>query len=103
MLRSAPPPIGFVVAPQCLSSFRFYLRKNHGVRCFEQETIERLGERETDKDRIEGPAKQIKGKIKEVSGKTLGDAKLESEGKAEQVAGKAHNMAGGLKDAVKGE
>ncbi|WP_432431223.1 CsbD family protein [Methylocella silvestris] len=56
-----------------------------------------------DKDRLAGSAKQIKGKIKEVSGKILGDAKLESEGKAEQVAGKTQNAVGGLKDTLKGE
>jgi uncharacterized protein YjbJ (UPF0337 family) len=32
-----------------------------------------------DKDRIAGSAQEIKGKIKEVAGKVLGDAKLESE------------------------
>jgi hypothetical protein len=31
-----------------------------------------------DKDRVEGSAKEIKGKTKEVAGKVLGDAKLES-------------------------
>jgi len=43
-----------------------------------------LGGNIMDKDRIEGSAKKIKGKIKEVAGKVLGDAKLESEGKADQ-------------------
>ncbi|MGA3342953.1 MAG: CsbD family protein [Methylocella sp.] len=56
-----------------------------------------------DKDRIEGSAKKIKGKIKEVAGKVLGDAKLESEGKADQEAGKVQNAVGGLKDYLKGE
>lgn len=46
--------------------------------------------------------KEIKGKIKEVAGKVLGDAKLETEGKADQVAGKVQNAAGGIKDTVKG-
>ena len=35
-----------------------------------------------------GRATEIKGKIKEVAGKVLGDAKLESEGEADQAAGK---------------
>ena len=48
-----------------------------------------------DKDRIEGSAKEIKGKIKEVAGKVLGDAKLEFEGKAGQAAGKVQNAVGG--------
>ncbi len=41
-----------------------------------------------DKDRIQGSAEQAKGKLKEVAGKITGDAKLESEGKAEKTAGK---------------
>jgi len=36
-----------------------------------------------DKDRIKGSAQQTKGKVKEVAGKLTGDAKLESEGKAD--------------------
>ena len=54
-----------------------------------------------DKDRIEGSAKQIKGSIKETIGKAVGDAKLESEGKADKIAGKVQNAIGGLKDALK--
>jgi uncharacterized protein YjbJ (UPF0337 family) len=56
-----------------------------------------------DKDRVEGSAKGIVGKIKEVAGKVLGDAKLESEGKADQVAGKVQNAVGGVKDTLKRE
>ena len=56
-----------------------------------------------DKDRVEGSAKGIVGKIKEVAGKVLGDAKLESEGKADQVAGKVQNAIGGVKDTLKRE
>jgi uncharacterized protein YjbJ (UPF0337 family) len=40
--------------------------------------------------------------IKEVAGKVLGDAKLESEGKADQAAGKVQNAVGGVKDTVLG-
>ncbi len=54
-----------------------------------------------DNDRIEGSATQIKGKVKEVAGKATGDAKLESEGKADQVAGKIQNTVGGFKDAIR--
>jgi len=54
-----------------------------------------------DKDRIQGSVEQAKGKMKEVAGKVTGDAKLESEGKTEQVAGKLQNAVGGLKDVVK--
>jgi uncharacterized protein YjbJ (UPF0337 family) len=56
-----------------------------------------------DKDRVVGSAKKIKGKIKEVAGKVLGDVKLESEGKADQAAGKVQNAVGGLKDYLKEE
>jgi uncharacterized protein YjbJ (UPF0337 family) len=56
-----------------------------------------------DKDRIQGSAEQAKGKVKEVAGKALGDKKLESEGKADKVAGKVQNAIGGLKDAVRGK
>ncbi len=57
----------------------------------------------TDKDRIAGSAKQMKGTVKEVVGKVVGDAKLQSEGKAEKVEGKVQNAIGGLKDTLKGE
>ena len=55
----------------------------------------------TDKDRIEGSAKQVKGTLKEVVGKVVGDAKLQSEGKADKIEGKVQNAFGGLKDALK--
>jgi len=54
-----------------------------------------------DKNRIVGSAKQIKGTVKEEVGKAVGDAKLESEGKADKVEGKVQNAIGGLKDTVK--
>ena len=41
-----------------------------------------------DKDRIAGVAKEVKGSVKEVMGKVAGDAKLQSDGKAERTAGK---------------
>jgi uncharacterized protein YjbJ (UPF0337 family) len=56
-----------------------------------------------DKDRVKGSAEQIKGTVKEAAGKTFGDKKLETEGKADKVAGKAQNAVGGLKDAVRGK
>lgn len=56
-----------------------------------------------DKDRIEGSAKQAKGWVKETAGKITGDAKLESEGKADKAAGKVQNTVGGLKDSLRGE
>jgi uncharacterized protein YjbJ (UPF0337 family) len=54
-----------------------------------------------DKDRIAGAARNIKGSIKEVVGKVVGDAKLQSDGKADQVAGKIQNAIGGIKDTLK--
>ena len=56
-----------------------------------------------DKDRVVGSAKVVKGKIKEAVGKAVGDAKLESEGKADKIEGRVQNAVGGLKDAIKGE
>jgi uncharacterized protein YjbJ (UPF0337 family) len=54
-----------------------------------------------DKDRIEGAARQAKGKVKETWGKVTGDAKTEAEGKAEQAAGRTQNAVGGIKDAAR--
>ena len=56
-----------------------------------------------DKDRIVGSGEQIKGAVKEVVGKAVGDAKLESEGKADKIEGKVQNTIGGLKDTLKGK
>ena len=47
------------------------------------------------KDRIQGSLEQAKGKVKEVACKVAGDAKLETEGKTQQVAGKIQNAVGG--------
>jgi uncharacterized protein YjbJ (UPF0337 family) len=54
-----------------------------------------------DKDRVVGSVKQVKGTVKQVVGKVVGDAKLESEGQADKVEGKVQNAIGGLKDTVK--
>jgi len=55
-----------------------------------------------DKDRVVGSAKQIKGAVKQVVGRAIGDAKLESDGRADKVEGKIQNAIGGLKDTLKG-
>ena len=47
-----------------------------------------------DKDRIAGSAKVIKGTIKDAIGKATGDAKLETEGKADKVEGKVQKAPG---------
>jgi len=54
-----------------------------------------------DKDRIAGAAKNLKGSIKEAVGKLVGDTKLQTDGKADKVAGKIQNAVGGLKDTLK--
>jgi uncharacterized protein YjbJ (UPF0337 family) len=53
-----------------------------------------------DKDRVEGSAKNIKGKAKTAVGKALGDEKLKNEGRADQVKGKVQNTVGGIKDKI---
>jgi len=54
-----------------------------------------------DKDRVEGSATHMGGKLKEGLGKLTGDAKLETEGKGDQVKGKVQNAVGGVKDALR--
>lgn len=54
-----------------------------------------------DKDRVAGSTKEIKGSIKQAIGKAVGDAKLQSDGKADKAEGKVQNAIGGLKDALK--
>ena len=56
-----------------------------------------------DKDRIEGSAKNVGGKIKEGIGKMTGDSKTQAEGKSDQVEGKIQNTVGGLKDTLRGK
>ncbi|HEV7253908.1 MAG TPA: CsbD family protein [Mesorhizobium sp.] len=54
-----------------------------------------------DKDRVEGSATNMGGKLKEGLGRMTGDSKLEAEGKGDQVKGKIQNAIGGVKDALK--
>jgi uncharacterized protein YjbJ (UPF0337 family) len=56
-----------------------------------------------DKDRVEGSATNVGGKVKEGLGKATGDSKTEAEGKADQTKGKVQNAVGGIKDALKGK
>lgn len=56
-----------------------------------------------DKDRVEGSAEQLKGRVKEAAGKVTGDEKLKNDGRADQAKGKLQNMVGGLKDALRGK
>ena len=54
-----------------------------------------------DDDRVKGSATNLKGKFKEGVGRAVGDAKLESEGRGDQAAGKVRNAVGGIKDAFR--
>ena len=65
---------------------------------------ERVSEDTTmDKDRVAGSAKQVKGAVKQVVGKVVGDAKLEAEGNADKIEGQVQNAIGGVKDTLKGK
>ncbi len=55
-----------------------------------------------DKDRIEGAAKQVKGRVEETAGKVTGDKKTEHEGKGDKAEGKLQNTAGSIKDKLSG-
>jgi uncharacterized protein YjbJ (UPF0337 family) len=48
-----------------------------------------------------GAIDSLVGKSKEAAGRATGNAKLETEGKAQQVTGAMHNAAGDVKDAAK--
>ena len=54
-----------------------------------------------DKDRVAGSAKEVKGNVKQVVGKAVGDSKLEAGGKSDKFEGKVQNAVGGVKDAVR--
>ena len=54
-----------------------------------------------DKNRIEGALDQAKGAIKEAIGKVTGNDKLEAEGGADKLAGKAKSTVGETKDTVR--
>ena len=55
-----------------------------------------------DKDRVVGSTKEFKGAVKQALGKVLGDAKLESDGRADKIEGRVQNAIGGIKDTLKG-
>ena len=70
-------------------------------KAIEKSAEENKGYQDIDKDRIEGAAKQARGAVKQAVGKVVGDAKLQTEGKADQAEGKLQNAVGGLKDAIR--
>lgn len=54
-----------------------------------------------DKNRIEGALDQAKGAVKETIGKVTGDTKLQTEGAADKLAGKAKSAVGETKDTIR--
>jgi uncharacterized protein YjbJ (UPF0337 family) len=50
--------------------------------------------RQSTKDRTAGAVRTIKGKTKKVAGKLVGNPRLESEGKVEEVAGRVQRKGG---------
>lgn len=54
-----------------------------------------------DEKRVKGAVRNVGGKIKEGTGKALGDEKLKREGQSDRVTGKVENTVGGLKDEVR--
>lgn len=51
----------------------------------------------SNQDKAEGIGKDIKGKIKEGTGKLVGNERLQAEGKADQVEGAVQKKAGDVK------
>jgi len=54
-----------------------------------------------DKDRVEGKANDIEGRVQRQVGEWTGNTKDQAEGAAKQVEGKVQNAWGKAKDAVK--
>jgi uncharacterized protein YjbJ (UPF0337 family) len=54
-----------------------------------------------DENRVIGSAKEIKGAVKEETGKAIGDAKLQADGNADKAEGKVQNAIGGVNEAVR--
>lgn len=52
------------------------------------------------KDNAEGKMHQVKGKVKEVAGRIIGDKDLEAEGIAENIEGKVQEKIGQIKKVV---
>jgi uncharacterized protein YjbJ (UPF0337 family) len=54
-----------------------------------------------DKDQVVGSVKQVKGAVEESVGRTVGDTRLESEGRVDKVEGKIQKVIGGLRNWLK--
>ena len=55
----------------------------------------------TNKDKAKNTAQIAKGKVKEITGKTTGDSKLENEGKVDQMKGNLKQAGEKVKDVFK--
>ncbi len=53
------------------------------------------------KDQVKGRVEDAKGKIKEATGKAVGNDRLKTEGQVDQVAGKTQTKVGDAKESVK--
>ncbi|MCY1278370.1 CsbD-like protein [compost metagenome] len=53
------------------------------------------------KDQFKGKVDQLKGQIKEATGKLFGNQRLENEGKAQNAAGDTQEKAGDIKEDIK--
>jgi uncharacterized protein YjbJ (UPF0337 family) len=53
------------------------------------------------KDRVAGGVKKATGKVKELVGEALGDAKTAADGRKEKNEGRAQAAAGHVKDAIR--
>jgi uncharacterized protein YjbJ (UPF0337 family) len=62
-----------------------------------------LEEAIVNKDQIAGSVKEVKGAVKEMAGKAIGDTKLESAGKIDGLWGRIQNAFGGLKETLIGK
>jgi uncharacterized protein YjbJ (UPF0337 family) len=54
-----------------------------------------------DKNQVKGEMHKAKGKVKEVTGRSIGNEKMEREGKLENAKGKVQKAYGDLKSDVK--
>lgn len=52
-------------------------------------------------DQIKGRAQDAKGKIKEATGKAIGNDRMRSQGQMDQATGKVQSQVGDAKEAVK--
>jgi uncharacterized protein YjbJ (UPF0337 family) len=51
-------------------------------------------------DRVEGTAKNIAGRVKETTGKAVGNPRLQAAGRAEKVEGQIQKKIGDIKQAI---